>query len=94
MTRAFLTAGHTGSNEQESLVLDIFGPADGVLKERIAAVNENVPGFKMGNELLHQFIHRPACLYNHHHTTGAFQEGDHFRDGMGADDLGAFSLMI
>ena len=47
VARAFLAAGHAGADVEQALALDVFGAADGVLEERVAAVNDDVAGFEV-----------------------------------------------
>ncbi len=40
--RAFLAAGNAGADVKQPLALDVFRAADGVLEQRVAAVNDDV----------------------------------------------------
>src|SRR5208282_6769485 len=45
MTRAFLATAHAGADVKQALAFDVFGAADGVLEQRVPAVNDDVAGF-------------------------------------------------
>src|SRR5438874_1952849 len=62
MTRAFFATRNSGADVEQSLGLDIFGAANSVLEERIAAVNDNIAGFEQRQEVLDEFVHRRAGL--------------------------------
>ena len=93
MARAFFTAGNAGSDVEQPFAFDIFRPAIGVFEERVAAVDDDVPGFEVREELFDEFIDRLAGLDEEHHAAGALEVRDHFRDGAGADDPGALGLV-
>ena len=84
---------HAGADVEQALALDVFHAAIGVLEERIAAVDDDVAGFEMREELLDEFVHGLAGLDEHHDAARALQLADHFLDGMRADDLGALGFL-
>ena len=92
VARAFLAAGNAGADEEQPLAFQIFRAAVGVLKKRIAAVNDDVARFEMRQELLDEFVHRLAGLDHDHHAARAFEQRDQFRERMRADDLGALGF--
>ena len=57
-----------------------FCAAVGVLEQRVAAVDDDVAGFEVRDELLDEFVHRLAGLDQHHHAAGRLELGNHFLD--------------
>ncbi len=93
MTRAFFAAAHAGADVKQSFALDIFHAAVGVLEKRIAAVNDDVARFEMRQELFDEFVHGFAGLDEHHHAARLLELGNHFFDGMRADDFCALGFV-
>src|ERR1019366_8367303 len=91
---AFLAAGNTGADVEQTLGLDVFRPANRVHEEGVAAVNEDVPGFEGGDDVVDEFVHRLARLHHEHDAAGLLQQADHFLDGVGADDIGALGFFV
>jgi len=91
--RAFLAAAHAGANVKQPFALDIFHAPNGVFKKRVAAVNDDVAGFEMWQEMFDEFIHRLTGLDHEHHAARLFELRHHFFDGMRADDLCAFGFV-
>jgi len=58
--RAFFTAADAAADEQEAFAFAIFDAASGVVEERIAAVDDDVAGFEMRDELFDEFVDRFA----------------------------------
>ena len=56
----------------------MFGATNGVLEERVAAVNDDVAGFQERNEVLDEFVDRRAGFDEHHDTPRALEGADHF----------------
>ena len=55
--RTFFSAGNAGADKSIALRFQIFRPALGVHKERVAAIDEDVPRRKMGQKLLDELVH-------------------------------------
>jgi len=85
---AFFAAGHAGADVEESFGLDVLGAADGVLEERVTAVDDDIAGLEVGQEEIDELIDGAAGFDHEHDAAGAFERLDHFLDGMGAEDLG------
>ena len=69
--RAFFAAADAGADVEQSFALAIFHAAVRVLEQRVAAVNDDVAGLEMRDELLDEFVHRLAGLDEHHHAARA-----------------------
>jgi hypothetical protein len=66
---------------------DILHAARGVLEERVAAIDDDVAGFEIREQLLDEFVHRLACLDHEHHPARTLEQFHHLLNGVGADDL-------
>ena len=84
---ALLAAGDAGADIIQALAFYILAAADGIREMRIAAVDDDVALFQMGNQLLDEGIHRRAGLHHEHDLPGLFQIFHQFLDGIGADDV-------
>ena len=91
--RALLAAAHAGADVQQAFALDVFHAADGVLKKRVAAVNDDVAGFEVRQEMFDEFIHGLAGLDHEHHAARFLEQRHHFFEGMRADDFRAFGFV-
>jgi len=83
---AFLTAAHAGADVKQALAFQILGAADGVWKMRVAAVDDQVACFEVGQQQFDEVVHGLAGLHHEHDLTGPFQQGRQFLDRMGAED--------
>src|SRR5207253_1272298 len=70
---AFFATGYASTDVLQALGLDVFGSANRVFEERIAAVDNDVSSFEMRQELLDEFVHGWPGLDHQHHTTRFFQ---------------------
>src|SRR5262249_19627032 len=61
-------------------------------KERVATIDDDVPGFEVRQEMFDEFVDWFAGLDHQHHATGALERRDHFLDGMGADNFRALGF--
>ena len=91
---AFFAAGNAGADVEQALGLDVFRAADGVLEEGVAAVDDDVAGFEVREEVLDELVHRLAGLDHEHDAAGLLEQADHFLDGVGADDVGALGFLV
>jgi hypothetical protein len=57
ITGAFLTTGHTRSNEEESLGFEFLDATDCIGIVRVSAVDDDVTLFEMGGQLLDEVIY-------------------------------------
>ena len=80
MARAFLAAGNAGADEEQSARSQIFGAADGVLIERVAAVDDDIARLEIGDDVIDEVIHRLPGLDEHHHSAWPLEVADHFLD--------------
>src|ERR1043165_4740336 len=92
--RALFAAGNAGADVEQALGLDVFGPAHGVLEERIAAVNDDVAGFEMREQVLDELIHGGAGLDHEHDAARLLEQAGQFLEGMSADDVSAFGFLV
>jgi hypothetical protein len=91
-TRAFFAARNAGADIQQAFAFEIFGAADGVGEMGIAAIDDHVAGFQVGQQQFDEFIHRRARLHHQHDLAGPLQQAGHLLDGVGADDIGTWPL--
>ena len=87
-TRALFAARNARADIQQALAFEIFGAADGVREVRIAAIDDDVAGFQVGQQQLDEFVHGRAGFDHEHDLAGPFQQAGHLLDGVGADDVG------
>ena len=80
---AFFAAGDAGADVEQALGLDVFGAADRVLEEGVAAVNDDVAGFEVGEEVVDELVHGLAGFDHEHDAARLLEEGDHFLDASG-----------
>ena len=91
---AFFAAGNAGADVEQALGLDVFRAADRVFEEGVAAVNDDVAGFEVRDDLVNEFVHGLAGLDHEHDAAGLLEQGDHLLDGVGADDIGALGFFV
>ena len=84
---AFFPAGNACANEMQAARFHIFRAANAVLVKGVAAINNDVTGLQIGEELIDKVIHGLTSLHEHHHAARAFEVGDHLRNGAGSDDI-------
>jgi len=93
LARAFLAAAHAGADVKQTFALAILCAAAGVIEQRVAAVNDDVAGREVRDELLDEFVHRLAGLDEHHHSARQLELGNHLSDGMCAEHFRALGLV-
>ena len=69
--RAFLAAGDAGSDEQETFALQVASAADAVGEMRVAAIDDEVARFEVGQKQLDEVIQGLAGLDHQHDFAGA-----------------------
>ena len=87
LQRAFLAAGYTGTYIQKALAFHISGTADGIREMAVAAVDEDITGFQIGDHCVDQLVHRTSCLDHHHDLPGPLQIVRQFLQAVAADDI-------
>ena len=91
---AFFAPGNSGADEKQAARLQVLGASDRVLVERVAAIDDNVAGLEVGDDLVDEIVHRLAGLHQHHDAAWAFQMADHFLNRPGTDDVRALGFAI
>src|SRR5207249_10124334 len=69
------------SDEKQPFAFQIFRAPVRVFEKRVAAVNDDVAGFEMGDEQVNEFVHRFAGFDHQHDPAGFLQQGHQFLDG-------------
>ena len=90
-------AGRSGSESGggslgSGLGLRLLHPPVGVLKQRIPAVDDDVPFFQVRSQLLDKAVHRLARFHQQHDPAGFLELGDQLLDRLGSLHLGALGL--
>src|SRR6185295_7285569 len=85
MACAFLAATDSRADEKHALAFNKLDASVCVFEKGIAAINDNVTGFKVGQKLLDELIHGFARFDQHHHATRLLEQGDHLLDGVRAE---------
>ena len=85
-TRAFLTAGNTAADEQETLFLELLLAADGVGPLGVAAVDDDVAGFENLREGVDHRVGGLAGLHHDHRAARALEAGGEFLQRGMADE--------
>jgi len=83
---AFLTTGYTGAYEEEAFFFQFFSSANAVREMAVAAIDDDVAFFQIGQQGFDDPVDHGASLDHDHHSAGSFQAGTQFFDGMRADD--------
>ena len=91
--RAFLAAGDAGADEENALLGEVFGAAVGVGEERVAAVDDDVALLEMRHDLVDRLVDDVAGLDHEHDAARSLEHRAELRNGMRADDCGAFCLV-
>ena len=88
-SRSLLAARNAGADEQKSFAGESLGAAVGIREKRVAAIDDNVSGFKMRQDAVDHLVDGRAGLHHQHHPPWPLERFDQFRDGVGAHDLRA-----
>jgi len=91
--RAFFAAGDAGADEEDAFGGKIFGAAVGVSEERIAAVDDDVAGLEVGQDVVDGLVDGVAGFDHEHDAAGALEEGGELLGGVSADDVGALGFV-
>jgi hypothetical protein len=83
---AFLTAGHAGTDEEETLFLKRLFAADGVGPESVTAVDDDVARLEHGREAVNYRVGGFAGLHEDDGLAGLREGGGEFLEGLGAND--------
>lgn len=84
-----LTTRDTRANEENTLLLELLGAADGVGEVRVTTVNDDITLLHVGQELVNEGIDSRASLDKKDDLARALQLGAKLLDGVGADNVGA-----
>ena len=66
VTRAFFTAGYTGTDKADTFCRQLVGAAGGIGIVGVAAVNNNVALVQKRDKLLDKVVHNRTSAYHHH----------------------------
>ena len=91
---AFLAAGDAGADVEQPFAFEILHAAVGVFEERIAAIDDDVAGLEVGNDLFDEFVDRGARFDHEHDAPGFLEQPNHLLDGVSADHLAAFGFFL
>ena len=87
MARALLSPGNPRPDEQDPLCLELFIAPLAVGKVAIAPIDDNVPLFQKGQQMLDKFIDWIARLHHQHHPARPLQTLHKPREVMGPHHL-------
>ena len=90
VTGALLSSRYAGTNEQEALLLEFFGPSDRVGVMGVAAIDNDITLFEMGNELLDEGVNGSASFDKEDDFAWPLELGNEFLNGMSTLDFGAY----
>lgn len=92
MPGTLLTSGNTGTDEQQSLLLQLGGPPDRVGVVRVSSVDDNVTLLEVGLELLDEGVDGGTGLDEQDDLSGSLQVGAELLNGVGTDDVLAWKV--
>ena len=87
-----LTSGNTGTDEQQSLLLQLGGPSDRVRVVRVSTIDDDVTLLEVGLELLNEGIDCGTGLDEEDDLSGSLQVGTKLLNGVGTNDVGVAYL--
>jgi len=87
MTGALLAARDTGTDEKESLGLNLFNAADCIWVVRVSTVNDDITLFEMRGQLVDKVIDGGASFDKKDDLARTLELGDKLFDGMGPLDV-------
>ena len=90
---ALLAAGDSGADEEQTFCLQLALAAVGVIEKGIAAVDDDVAGFKVRGDLRDKIVHGLAGLHEHHDPAWAFEFRDEFLNRVRSLDFRALRLI-
>ncbi len=91
--RALFAAGDAGADEEDALGGQVLGAAVGVGEERVAAVDDDVAGFEMRQQVVDHLVDGVAGLDHQHDAARALEQAGQLLDGVRADDLRALGFV-
>ena len=77
---AFLAAGNPHPEVVDALRLEFGVPAAGIVKQGIAAIDDDVAGLEVRQQLGDHLVHRPTSLDHQHHPPRPRQHRHQLRD--------------
>ena len=87
-----LTTRDTGTDEQETLGLELLGSSDRVGVVRVTTVNDDVALLEVRLELSNEVVDGLTGLDEEDDSSGSLEVGAELLDRLGADDVGACEL--
>ena len=90
MTGALLSSRNTRTNEQEALLLKLFGPSDGIGVMRITTIDDDITLLKMGSELLDEGINGRTGLDEEDNFAWLLELRNELLDGVSTLNVGAY----
>lgn len=84
-----LTTGDTGTDEEETLGLELVGSSDGVRVVRVSTVNDDVTLLEEWLELVDEVINGLTGLDEEDDSAGSLEALAELLNRVGADDVGA-----
>lgn len=88
VSSTLFTTGDTGTDEQETLGLELLGPSDRVWVVRVTTVNDDVALFKERLELLNEAVDGGSGLDQQDNLSGSLELLAELLDGVSTDDVG------
>jgi len=89
-----LTTRDTGTDEQETLGLELVGSSDRVRVVRVTTVNDDVTLLKVGLELSDEVIDGLTGLDKEDDSSRGLELGAELLDGVGTDNVGSLGLVL
>ena len=91
--RAFFAPGDAGADEEDAFRGKSFGAAVGIGEERVAAIDYDVAGLEIGQDVVDGLVDGVAGFDHEHDAAGALEERCELLGGVGADDVGALGFV-
>ena len=89
---AFLASAHAGADVEDALLGKRLVAPNGVLEERVAAVDDEVPRLEVRNQLVDEVVDRIARFDHEHDLAGPAERGYELVQGVACHNVSARSL--
>jgi hypothetical protein len=90
VTGTLLSSRNTGTNEQETLLLELLGPSDGVGVVGVTAINNNITFLEMGDELSNERVNGVAGFDEEDNFAWPLQLSNKLLDRVSTLDVGTY----
>jgi hypothetical protein len=88
VTGTFLTTRDTGTDEEDTLLLELLSAADGVREMRVTTIDDDITLLEERKELVNEVIDGITSLDKEHDLAWALELGAELFNGVGSNDVG------